>query len=69
MLKTYGYIATHTHDNALLVEQDVKLLDTLQLVHTVLSPFPEHLKSNRVLGFESEPRGLESESSGFESSK
>jgi len=38
MLKTYGYIATHTHDNALLVEQDVKLLN----------------ESNRVLGFESE---------------
>jgi len=36
MLKTYGYIATHTHDNALLVEQDVKLLHTLQLVHIAL---------------------------------
>jgi len=39
----------------------------------VLSPIPEHLESDRVLGFESESksesRGLESESesSGFES--
>jgi len=33
----------------------------------VLSPIPEHLESNRVLGFESESRGLESESSGFDS--